>query len=105
MPVSVVMLADVIVAFVRTMLVRLTLSIVALVALSVVIVAEVELNCVITPLEAVIEPDAERFPDVEILPTAVIAPDASKLLTALEPAVNFVNCALTALSPVSDAEP
>ena len=46
------------------------------------------------PLEAVIEPDADKFPEVEILPTAVIAPDASKLLTALEPALKRAIVAL-----------
>lgn len=46
------------------------------------------------PLDAVIEPEADRFPEVEILPTAVIAPDASKLLTALDPALNRASVAL-----------
>lgn len=38
---------------------------------------------------AVMAPDTDRLPEVEILPTTVIAPDARKLLTALEPAVNL----------------
>ena len=58
-----------------------------------VIVEDVAVNCVITPDEPVIEPDAERLPEVEILPSAVMAPDAKKLLTALEPAVNLPSMA------------
>jgi hypothetical protein len=88
------MLAEVIVALVSTMLVKLTLSIVALVAFSVVMVAEVELNCVMTPLEPVMEPEAEMLPEVEMFPTAVIAPEANRLLTALEPALNRARVAL-----------
>lgn len=46
------------------------------------------------PLDAVMEPEADRLPEVEMLPTAVIAPDASKLLTALDPALNRASVAL-----------
>lgn len=56
---------------------------------NVVIVAEVDVNCVITPDEPVMEPDAEMLPDEEMFPSAVIVPEAKKLLTALEPAVNL----------------
>lgn len=99
-------MAEVTVAFVSTMLVKLTLSNVALVAFSVVIVADVAVNWVMLPLEAVMDPDAERFPDVEILPTAVIAPDANKLLTALEPALNRASVALAdTFKLVSEALP
>jgi len=68
-------------------------------------VAEVELNCVMTPLDAVIEPEADRLPEVEMLPTVVIAPDANKLLIALEPAVNLVICALATFKPVKEPLP
>jgi hypothetical protein len=55
---------------------------------------------VIDPDDAVIEPDADKFPEVDILPIAVIVPDARKLLTALEPAVNFPRAAEVEDSPV-----
>ena len=39
--------------------------------------------------DAVIAPETDKLPEVEMLPTAVIVPEARKLLTALEPAVNL----------------
>lgn len=66
----------------------------------VVIVAEVAVNCVITPDEPVMEPDAEMLPDEEMLPSAVMAPEAKKLLTALEPAVNLAIAAEVVLKLV-----
>jgi hypothetical protein len=59
---------------------------------------------VIEPDEAVMEPDADKLPDVEMFPSAVIVPDAKKLLTALEPAVNLPNAAEVDDKPVIVAE-
>lgn len=58
----------------------------------------------ILPLDAVMEPDADRLPDVEMLPSAVIVPEAKKLLTALEPAVNLAIAALVIEIPVTVAD-
>ena len=71
---------------------------------NVVIVAEVDVNCVITPDEPVMEPDADKLPDVEMFPSAVIVPEAKKLLTALEPAVNLAIAADVVDKPVIVAE-
>jgi len=71
---------------------------------SVVMLAEVTLSPVILPLDAVMEPDADRLPDVEMFPSAVIVPEAKKLLTALEPAVNLPNAAEVDDKPVIVAE-
>ena len=56
------------------------------------------------PLDAVIDPDADRLPEVEMFPNAVIVPEAKKLLTALEPAVNLPNAAEVDDNPVIVAE-
>lgn len=59
---------------------------------------------VIEPDDAVMEPDADKLPDVEMFPSAVIVPEAKKLLTALEPAVNLAIAADVVDKPVIVAE-